>query len=174
MLVENPDVSNAFSYGFGADGAGGIVVYTGFLDEILSKGPSKAENNPESPIPEEMSWWSYLLGGFTSVSSRQTHPVPTSQQSTDLAILLAHELSHLLLAHHLETLSSATVVVPGLLSMVADVVRVLLFPLTMAFGPFVNDAVAQIGRLGHADLTKMTENCAGVKQEIEADIVSAR
>ncbi|EIN04902.1 hypothetical protein PUNSTDRAFT_92349 [Punctularia strigosozonata HHB-11173 SS5] len=169
MLVENPDVSNAFSYGFGPDGAGGIVVYTGFLDEIIAKTSNNAD-----PQPANSSWWSSFLGGFSSVAARPPHPVQTPQQSTDLAILLAHELSHLLLAHHLETLSSATVVVPGLLSMLADVVRVLLFPVTMVFGPFVNDAVAQIGKMGHADLTKLTETCSGVKQEIEADVVSAR
>jgi len=58
--------------------------------------------------------------------------------------------------------------------MVADVIRALLFPVTMALGPFVNDAVAQLGKVGSGELTKIGEYCTNMKQEIEADIVSAR
>ncbi|KAF8638291.1 hypothetical protein AX17_002311 [Amanita inopinata Kibby_2008] len=167
LVVDRPDASNAFSYGFGPDGGGGIVVYSGFLDEIFSKYPSTA------PPQETHSWWSLIFGGlFSSPSSISSTPTP--EQTTELAILLAHELSHLVLSHHLETLSSATVVVPGVLSIAADVIRVLIFPITMMFGPFVNDAVAQLGKVGSGELTKMGEYCTSVKQEIEADVVSAR
>ncbi|KAJ3999461.1 hypothetical protein F5050DRAFT_1797838 [Lentinula boryana] len=166
LLVERPDALNAFSYGFGPDG-GGIVVYSGFINDILARIPT--DKSVTSPS-QTQSWWSLLLGG----PSPPRQFVPSEKQTSELAILLAHELAHLILSHHLETLSSATVIVPGILSIFSDVVRVLLFPVTMFFGPFVNDAVAQLGRIGSGELTKVGEYCTSLKQEHEADIVSAR
>jgi Zn-dependent protease with chaperone function len=172
LVVDKPDASNAFSYGFGPDGGGGIVVYSGFLDDILSKTPLPPTTDPS---PDQSSWWSSLLGSLFPLSPpTPRHPTPTPEQTADLAILLAHELSHLILSHHLETISSGTVIVPGALSLAADVIRTLLFPLTMLFGPFVNDAVAQLGMVGSGELIKIGEYCTNMKQEIEADIVSAR
>jgi len=169
LVVERPGASNAFSYGFGPDGGGGVVVYSGFLDDILSRTPFT------SSAPDKTSWWSSLLGSiFPSSPQPARHPTPTAEQTSELAILLAHELAHLVLSHHLETLSSATVIVPGVISIVADVVRVVIFPLTMMFGPFVNDAVAQLGKVGSGELIKVGEYCTSMKQEIEADVVSAR
>ncbi|KAJ7170705.1 hypothetical protein C8R43DRAFT_1059309 [Mycena crocata] len=172
LVVDKPEASNAFSYGFGPDGGGGIVVYSGFLDEILARAPPENEFvTPES----ESSWFSSLLGGIINSSPPPpTHPVPTPSQTAELAILLSHELAHLVLSHHLETLSSATIIVPGVMSMFSDIVRVIIFPVTMLFGPFVNDAVAQLGKLGSLELEKVGEYCTSVKQEIEADVVSAR
>uniref|UniRef100_A0A0W0EZN5 Peptidase M48 domain-containing protein n=1 Tax=Moniliophthora roreri TaxID=221103 RepID=A0A0W0EZN5_MONRR len=156
LLVERPDALNAFSYGFGPDGGGGIVVYSGFLDDIFSRiPPDSTVATPTAP----QSWWSQLFGGLYSSTSSQPHPTPSKQQTTELAILLAHELAHLILAHHLETLSSGTVMIPGTLSVISDVLRVLIFPVTMLFGPFINDG-------NHCPV--------GMKQEIEADVVSAR
>ncbi|KAK2460339.1 hypothetical protein APHAL10511_007728 [Amanita phalloides] len=172
LLVERPDAPNAFSHGFGPDGGGGIVVYSGFLDEIFTKYPMQYE---DAPVEKDRSWWSQMFGNlFSSSNTSAARPKPTHEQSTELAILLAHELSHLILSHHLETLSSSTVVVPGFLSIAADVIRVLIFPITMMFGPFVNDAVAQLGKVGSGELIKIGEHCNGWKQEIEADVVSAR
>ncbi|KAK6971575.1 hypothetical protein R3P38DRAFT_3242175 [Favolaschia claudopus] len=37
-----------------------------------------------------------------------------------------------------------------------------------------NDAVAQLGKVGSGELDKVGEYCTSVKQEIEADVVSAR
>ncbi|KAJ3936330.1 MAG: hypothetical protein NXY57DRAFT_886137 [Lentinula lateritia] len=167
LLVERPDALNAFSYGFGPDGGGGIVVYSGFINDILARIPMDT-TTPSPPQPQ--SWWSSFLGG--PPPPRQF--VPTEKHTSELAILLAHELAHLLLSHHLETLSSATVIIPGTLSIFADVIRVLIFPVTMFFGPFVNDAVAQLGRMGSGELTKVGEYCTSLKQEHEADVVSAR
>lgn len=167
LLVERPDALNAFSYGFGPDGGGGIVVYSGFIEDILSRIPIDTSITSHPP---PQSWWSYLLGG----PPPPHHFVPSEKQTSELAILLAHELAHLLLSHHLETLSSATVIIPGTLSIFSDIVRVLIFPVTMLFGPFVNDAVAQLGRIGSGELGKLSEYCTSMKQEIEADVVSAR
>ncbi|KAG6851106.1 hypothetical protein H0H93_000986 [Arthromyces matolae] len=169
LIVDKPESSNAFSYGFGPDGGGGIVVYSGFLDDVLSRTPM---NNPP-PIEEPKSWFASLFKSIFS-SPPPRHPTPSQEQTTELAILLAHELSHLVLSHHLESLSSTTVIVPGTISILTDVVRVILFPLTMLFGPFVNDAVAQLGKVGSGELVKVGELCTSVHQEIEADVVSAR
>ncbi|KAG1798534.1 peptidase family M48-domain-containing protein [Suillus plorans] len=178
LIVDKPDAANAFSYGFGPDGACGIVVYSGFIDNILSKAPCKAFSSDYTPqsLPEESSWWEHLFGSLfiSPLSTLPPHPVPTEQQTAELAILLAHEVAHLVLSHHLETLSSVTIMVPALISMFADFTRTLLFPVTMLFGPFVNDAVAQLGKVGSGELTKIGEYCTSVNQEIEADVVSAR
>ncbi|KAF9066640.1 hypothetical protein BDP27DRAFT_1330293 [Rhodocollybia butyracea] len=170
LLVERPDALNAFSYGFGPDGGGGIVVYSGFIEDIISRIPMGMPTSPTSQ--PQQSWWSLLLGGPSPL--RQSIPTPNEKQTSELAILLAHELAHLILSHHLETLSSATVIIPGTLSIFSDVIRVLIFPITMLFGPFVNDAVAQLGRMGSSELVKAGEYCTSMKQEIEADVVSAR
>lgn len=41
-------------------------------------------------------------------------------------------------------------------------------------GPFVNDALAGVGKLGSGHLTELTQYCTSQKQEVEADVVSAR
>jgi Zn-dependent protease with chaperone function len=178
LIVDKPDAANAFSYGFGPDGACGVVVYSGFIDNILSKAPSSAFSSDYTPqtLSEESSWWTHLFGSLfiSPLSTLPSHPVPTEQQTAELAILLAHEVAHLVLSHHLETLSSVTIMVPALISMFADVTRTLLFPVTMLFGPFVNDAVAQLGKVGSGELSKIGEYCTSMHQEIEADVVSAR
>jgi hypothetical protein len=177
LIVENPDASNAFSYGFGPGGGGGVVIYSGFLDHILSRGGPSPTNVPEgtSSSTRSSSWFSSLFGAlFPSSLQTPPHPTPTPEQTTDLAILLAHELAHLILSHHLESMSSSTIVIPSLVSIMADVVRVVLFPVTMLFGPFVNDAVAQLGHAGTMELAELSEMCANKSQEIEADVVSVR
>ncbi|KAJ3567406.1 hypothetical protein NP233_g6385 [Leucocoprinus birnbaumii] len=172
LVVDSPEVKNAFSYGFGPDGGGGIVVYSGFLDDIFRKLPAVYST---SEPPQPTSWWSRLLGGLISPKPPPPlHPSPTSEQTAELAVLLAHELSHLILAHHLETYSSGTVIVPGIMSIISDILRVAVFPITMLFGPFVNDAVAQLGKVGSGELSKLGQYCMSMKQEIEADVVSAR
>jgi hypothetical protein len=171
LVVDKPGASNAFSYGFGPDGGGGVVVYSGFLDDVLSRSCGKAK---ESPQPKGISWWSYLFGGLSVSPPPLSHPTPSPEQTSELAILLAHELAHLVLSHHLETLSSANIFVPGVLSIVSDVLRVVVFPITMIFGPFVNDALAQLGKVGSGEISKLGEYCTSGRQEIEADVVSAR
>lgn len=172
LLVDKPEASNAFSYGFGPDGGGGIVVYSAFIDEILND-PSLAPSKTSQGQPEETSWWSYLFGSILNTSYYQ-HPVPSPEQTNQLAVLLAHELSHLILSHHLESLTSSSIVLPGLLSILTDLVRTLMFPVTMLFGPFVNDAVANMGKIGSGEVTKLSVLCTTRVQELEADVVSTR
>ena len=129
IVVDKPDSSNAFSYGFGPDGGGGVVVFSGFLDDVLSKNRCEA---PPPPPAEPPSWYRSLFGGlFTAAPPAPSHPIPTEEQTSELAILLAHELSHLILSHHLETLSSGSIIWPGILSITTDIVRAVLFPITM-------------------------------------------
>ncbi|KAF4596584.1 Mitochondrial and Outer Membrane Metalloprotease [Pleurotus pulmonarius] len=172
LFVDKPEASNAFSYGFGPNGGGGIVVYSGFLDEILSSPP--ADGAVATALPEEKSWWSSIVDSLLGRRPPPSHPIPTPEQTADLAVLLAHELAHLVLSHHLETLSSGTIIIPTLISIITDVVRTVLFPITMLFGPFVNDAVAQLGKVGSGELVKMGDYCTSMSQEVEADVVSAR
>jgi hypothetical protein len=190
IVVDDPDARNAFSYGFGPDGAGGIVVFSGFLDDILTKSKSKSKDVAPSSADRldgtnrsgsggsqsaGTSLWSKLFGGlFAAAPTPPAQYHPTPEQTADLAILLAHELSHLVLSHHLETLSSMTIFVPGVLSLLSDFIRALVFPVTMLLGPFVNDAVADLGKAGSGELSKLGEYCTSMKQEIEADVVSAR
>ena len=122
LLVDRPDASNAFSYGFGPDGGGGIVVFSGFLDEVLARHPAP----PPGPVPR--SFLSQLLGLGPRAPP---HPAPTEAQTAELATLLAHELAHLVLSHHIETLSSGSIVWPSVLSIVTDAIRAFLFPVTM-------------------------------------------
>lgn len=132
LVVDDPESSNAFSYGFGPDGAGGIVVFSGFLDDVLSKHPPPDSSAGANLEPEERSWWTFLFGSFFSLTpSPPSHPIPTQEQNSELAILLAHELAHLILAHHIETLSSGGIVWPGVMSILTDIVRSLIFPITM-------------------------------------------
>ena len=172
LLVDNPDASNAFSYGFGPDGGGGIVVYSAFIDEILND-PSLAPAKVSQEQSEETSWWSYLFGSILN-ANRHQDPVPSPEQTNRLAVLLAHELSHLILSHHLESLTSSSIVLPGLLSILTDLIRTLMFPVTMLFGPFVNDAVANMGKIGSGEVTKLSVLCTTRVQELEADVVSTR
>ncbi|KAJ8455498.1 hypothetical protein ONZ45_g18930 [Pleurotus djamor] len=172
LLVEKPEASNAFSYGFGPNGGGGVVVYSGFLDEILARQPPSGV--PPLQVEEPSSWWSSLVTILVGRPPLPSKPVPTPQQTADLAVLLAHELSHLVLSHHLETLSSGSIIIPGFISFAADILRTVLFPVTMLFGPFVNDAVAQLGKVGSIELVKLGEYCTSMKQELEADVVSTR
>ena len=131
LVVDKPELSNAFSYGFGPDGGSGIVVYSGFLDDIFAKMPPQYGTTTTSSSQKQSSFLSKLFGGiFSNSPSHPPHPIPTEEQTAELAILLAHEMAHLILCHHLESLSSVNVIVPGTLSIASDVIRVLIFPFT--------------------------------------------
>lgn len=173
------------SYGFGANGGGGVVLYTGFLDEVMQL--NSVQSPPESPISpprtQATSIWSTLLGGLNTRDSRSPNSsphdssnsqTPTREQTAALATLLAHEMSHLILAHHLETLSSGTILVPTVTGIFSDFLRVILFPLSFIGGPFVSDAIADAGKVGIGEMSKHGEACTSRKLELEADLVSVR
>ncbi|WVQ82105.1 hypothetical protein IAT38_004233 [Cryptococcus sp. DSM 104549] len=178
MLMEK-DEQNAFSYGFGGKKAGGIVVYTGLLDSILAHDPA----SPQSPSPQTQPTRqpsSGLFGGLFSSSSslppsRRQHAQPTEEQTLHLACVLAHEMGHLLLSHHLETLSQQQVLWPSVLGLSMDLVRAFIWPLTIFLGPTVNDALANVGRTSTEELAdRYGELGFQWKHEYEADLAGLR
>jgi len=170
LVLEDAKMQNAFAYGFGPHGGGGVVVYTGFIDEVLRRHPSPPEES--SPLAETRSLWSRLTGTHTTPAQKVFTPTP--EQTTELAILLAHEMSHLILSHHLETLSSGSIVIPAVVSIFTDVARTLLFPVTMMLGPFLNDALLEMSKISVGEITSSSDACRNRKLEVEADLVSAR
>jgi hypothetical protein len=139
LLLLEKDERNALSYGFGQNGAGGIVVFTGILDEILANNNAEprlvdAADQGESTSQQQPSLLRSLFGTGARSSSQplssRSRPQPTEAQTLQLAAVLAHELSHLLLSHHLEAVSSTQVLLPSMFSIFADLTRALIFPLT--------------------------------------------
>ena len=43
-----------------------------------------------------------------------------------------------------------------------------------AVGPFINDALAGMWKAGAGEFSQLQEYCTSQKQEVEADVVSAR
>lgn len=168
LLIADNQHQNAFSYGFG-EGSGGLVIFSGFFEEILRQTESII---PQAPA-ETSSFFSSLRRAFYPAPP-PPDPIPTAEQDAQLAILIAHELSHLLLSHHLETLSSTSYFWPSLVSVVTDILRAITFPITMVGGPFINDALKQIGEIGTREFTTCVDSCASYHTEVEADLVSIR
>ena len=172
LVLEDAEMPNAFAYGFGPHGGGGVVVYTGFIDEVLRRNPSPPPEEPPPPA-EARSLWNRLTGPHTPPPSQRMF-TPTPEQTTELAILLAHEISHLLLSHHIETLSTGSIVIPAVVSIFTDVARTLLFPVTMMLGPFLNDALLELSKISVGEIASSSDACRNRKLEVEADLVSAR
>lgn len=137
LLLLQDDERNALSMGWGSHGAGGVVVYTGMLDEILADSVPGVEAHSDESRPKE-SWFHSLFGTAShrpsapasTMNDPQNHPVPTEEQTIRLACVLAHELAHLLLAHHLEALSASQVLIPNVTGLASDLIRTLIFPVT--------------------------------------------
>lgn len=124
MLMEK-DERNAFSYGFGGKGASGIVVFTGLLEGILR------EYQVSIVRPETPSKLAGLFSGIFGPSTPLRQPTqPTEEQTLHLACVLAHEMGHLLLAHHVETLSQQQVLWPSALGLAMDLTRAFIWPFT--------------------------------------------
>ena len=129
LLLMEKDDRNAFSYGFGGKGASGIVVFSGLLDSIL-RGGSTAEKTAE--VAQSTSF-SGLFAGIFGPSTRHTQSTqPTEEQTLHLACVLAHEVGHLLLSHHVETLSQQQVLWPSVLGLTMDLIRAFIWPFTCA------------------------------------------
>ncbi|GAA5887985.1 hypothetical protein JCM6882_000826 [Rhodosporidiobolus microsporus] len=197
LVVDRPD-ANAFSFGFGPDRAGGggdgarrgvVVVYTGFLDEIL--GNAADASLPPSPLasPPSPSRSSLFSPSPPPPSPAPSNPdpiaanlvppvLPTQAQTKALAVLLSHELAHLCLDHTLEAYASTGLVVPHLMRLGSDVLRTVLYPLTFFLGPFLNDALGRTlheGALGGFGVIGQAVNsCESRKLESEADRVALR
>ncbi|GAA5967751.1 hypothetical protein JCM11641_005755 [Rhodosporidiobolus odoratus] len=201
LVIDRPD-ANAFSFGFGPDVVqsagregekarrGVIVVYTGFIDEILSSSPSSV-SLPPTPPPSPPQNPSSLFSRSSSPSHSKSAPspnsievnlvppvLPTQAQTKALAVLLSHELAHLVLDHTLESHASSGLLVPHLARLGSDVLRTVLYPITFFLGPFLNDALGRSlneGALGgFGVLGKAVNSCESRKLEGEADRVALR
>jgi hypothetical protein len=49
-----------------------------------------------------------------------------------------------------------------------------MFPITMIGGPFINDALRNIGEIGTREFSTCVDSCSSYKTEVEADLVSIR
>ncbi|GAA5983301.1 hypothetical protein JCM10908_000231 [Rhodotorula pacifica] len=200
LVVEN-DAVNAFSFGFGPGPAhsptssssapkrGVVVVYTGFLREIL--GHDFAVNATAAPMPESQPARRSLLSGFKKPVTPAPPPaqdpiaahlvpptLPTDAQTKALAVLLSHELAHLALSHTLESYASTSLLLPHLARLTTDVIRTVLYPVTAIFGPFLNDALGGLlndsARGGLGVVGQAVNSCESRKLESEADVVALR
>ncbi|BGP16664.1 hypothetical protein JCM10213_000420 [Rhodosporidiobolus nylandii] len=193
LVIDRPD-ANAFSFGFGpdytdADGQGQgkrgvIVVYTGFIDEVLSS-PSSI-SLPPTPPPTPPSRSRPL---FSTAPAPPPLPepiqayltpaiLPSQAQTKALAVLLSHELAHLCLDHTIESHASTGLLVPHLARLGSDVLRTMLYPLTALLGPFLNDALGrslnEAALDGFGVLGQAVNSCSSRKLEGEADRVALR
>ncbi|WVF71350.1 hypothetical protein IAT40_006154 [Kwoniella sp. CBS 6097] len=177
LILMEKDERNAFSYGFGGKRAGGIVVFTGLLDSILKDkptGPASSET-PIAPAASRGFFGSLFSSSPSPSSSRRPQNQPTEEQTLHLACVLAHEMGHLLLSHHLETLSQQQVLWPSLLGLTMDLVRAFIWPFTVFLGPTVNDALANMGRTSTEELVdRYGEIGFQWIHEYEADIAGLR
>ncbi|GAA5969907.1 hypothetical protein JCM21900_004189 [Sporobolomyces salmonicolor] len=202
VLVVDRDESNAFSFGFGPDREGGgvreggkgrrgvIVVYTGFLDEILgssSSPPSVASASAPSPPPSRLSSLFSRVSPTPSSNPGPSDPIaanlvppalPSQEQTKSLAVLLSHELAHLCLSHTLESYASTSLLVPHLSRLTSDVLRTLLYPVTALLGPFINDALGRSlnegAQGGFGCVGNAVNSCESRRLESEADVVALR
>ena len=103
----------------------------------------------------------------TSLHSKMRWNLLTSFSHSSVS---AHELSNLLVHHHLCLFSSLVISPSGLPSPLSC------FPITIIFGPFIHDAVAFLCIVDSMELSQMVgENCYLLPQEIKAGVeVSAR
>ncbi|WWC70167.1 uncharacterized protein I206_104115 [Kwoniella pini CBS 10737] len=177
LMLMNKDEENAFSYGFGGKRAGGIVVYTGMLDSILKPKINLTEDQEEiEQTKSKRGFFSSLFSSpSTSANARQSVTQPTEEQTLHLACVLSHEMGHLLLSHHLETLSQQQVLWPSVLGLTMDLVRAFIWPFTWFLGPTVNDALANMGRTSTEELAdKYGQIGFQYIHEYEADLAGIR
>ncbi|GAA5947959.1 hypothetical protein JCM3765_007046 [Sporobolomyces pararoseus] len=198
ILVIDRDENNAFSFGFAPEAQslkekgrrGVIVVYTGFLKEVL--GDTAQPNHSVSTSPSSTPHSSRLASFFSRPSAAsQTLPqpdpiasyltpitLPTQEQCKSLAVLLSHEASHLILSHTLESYASMNLLVPHLSRLASDVLRTLLYPVTAILGPFFNDALGKTfnegAQAGFGFWAHAANSCESRKLESEADLVALR
>lgn len=199
ILVIDRDENNAFSFGFAPEAQslkekgrrGVIVVYTGFLKEVLGDA-SQPNYSPSASLSSSTPHPSRLASFFSRPSTAskalpQPDPIasyltpttlPTQEQCKSLAVLLSHEVSHLILSHTLESYASMNLLVPHLSRLASDVLRTLLYPVTAILGPFFNDALGKTfnegAQAGFGFWAHAANSCESRKLESEADLVALR
>ena len=135
LLVDRPEI-NAFSFGWAPHtdmhgvSPGVIVVFTGFLDFVLGKNDSIDDTRAvktASATPAEECSMPNLPKPFLPFKQLQKVQLdssfsaqPTAEQTRALAVLLSHELSHLLLGHTMETYAKANLLWPQIRRIFVD------------------------------------------------------
>jgi hypothetical protein len=218
LVVDRPE-SNAFSFGFYGSvdrrEPGVIIVFAGAIEEIVNAerrdqpmGPQKPyhplyEAQQQLDISNEPSWLKNFFASLVphtpasqSAAKQQIGHV-TKQHEEALAVLLSHELAHLVLSHTIESYANTALLWPQLeklgwdsklpftryiavpmLMDIHSVLRVFIYPITALLGPFVQDAVSATVKAGYEEssglLPSLTSSCDSRKMETEADIVALR
>lgn len=203
LVIDRPE-SNAFSFGFygSVDNPqpGVIIVFTGALDEIMATGSHSELNkdtsaslhilpeNIANPQMHEPSWlrsfFSTILPSHHQLEQSRGKVVGysiTKEQEEGLAVLLAHELAHLVLSHTIESYANTALLWPQLEKLGWDMLRVFIYPVTAILGPFVQDAISATVKVGCEEsaegrglLPALTSSCESKKMEFEADAVALR
>lgn len=201
LVIDRPE-SNAFSFGFYGSvdepQPGVIIVFTGAIDEIMSVGPHGSTKNPARSLTNlqediayegvhEPSWLRSFFGSILSPAQaehqrrRISIPSITQEQEEGLAVLLAHELAHLVLSHTIESYANTALLWPQLEKLGWDMLRAFIYPVTAILGPFVQDAISATVKVGIEEsaqgrglLPALTSSCESKKMEFEADTVALR
>lgn len=205
LVVDAPS-GNAYSIGFGpglpissgmpVEGPGVVVVYTGLIDEIISERQRVMNEAITSVSPPQPSSSNLIVGLFSSAVSRTGKSrvaFPAPEDADQLAAVLAHELSHILLSHSLEDLSSGSMS-DLLTSFFTDcesfcrlhwrtesrnryespVLRTALYPVTAFLGPGFNDWIGSLIHVNSKLGLHITNNCNKRQSEREADLLALR
>ncbi|KAK4048246.1 hypothetical protein OIO90_005865 [Microbotryomycetes sp. JL221] len=190
LVVIDRAEPNAFSFGFsvdekdmGADSKGKrgvLVVYTGFIQEVLGGQSASTASSGQA-----LSRSSSLFGA--NLKPKPIDPIeanlmpptlPTMDQTQRLAVLLSHELAHLVLSHTLESYASTSLLFPHITKLFSDLVRTFTFPFTALLGPFFNDALGKTinegTQSGLGFFSQAAHACESRKLELEADVVALR
>lgn len=200
LVIDRPE-SNAFSFGFYGSvdqpQPGVTIVFTGAIDEIMASGigqtadKSSGHQLPIQYIPhegvQEPSWIRSFFGSLLAppVKYSPRHQVAASpmtrEQEEALAVLVAHELAHLVLSHTLESYANTALLWPQLEKLGWDMLRVFIYPVTAVLGPFVQDAISATVKVGIEEsaegrglLPALRSSCESKKLEYEADAVALR
>ena len=90
-----------------------------------------------------------------------------------VAFIIAHELGHLLLHHHLESISQV-LFYPSLGAVLVDFFRSIFYPFFVMFGPFVEEGIRAMGRVTINEGRELVHLCFNRTMEIEADSIALR
>lgn len=200
LVIDRPE-SNAFSFGFyGAVNEpqpGVIIVFTGAIDEIMASGMGSEKSKTdvvqqfnqdfEHGSALEPSWLRSFFGSLlspTPIQNNRSRPATTPmshEQEEALAVLVAHELAHLVCSHTIESYATTALLWPQLEKLGWDMLRVFIYPVTAILGPFVQDAISATVKVGIEEsaegrglLPALTSSCESKKLEYEADAVALR
>lgn len=200
LVVDRPE-SNAFSFGFYGSvdepHPGVIIVFTGAIDEIMASGIRPNQNKPTAQPGhsnsslrndiQEPGWLRSFFGSLLAPpellndrSEPAISPLSHAQEEA-LAVLIAHELAHLVLSHTIESYANTALLWPQLEKLGWDMLRVFIYPVTAILGPFVQDAISATVKVGIEEsaegrglLPALTSSCESKKLEYEADTVALR